>query len=476
MASDVVIVGAGPNGLAAAIALADAGLEVGVVEQRELAGGGARTEALTLPGFSHDVCSAVHPLGIASPFLRTLSLEDHGLAWIQPPCPLVHVMADGGAIPLLRSLEETAAGLGADAGEYRHLFSPFVERFDELMKMILGPLRLPSSPLLMARFGITGLGSASGMIHRRFSGRGLRALMAGIAVHAMLPLDRMATAAFTMVLAASAHAAGWPIARGGSRSIVDAMLARLRERGVTVETGRFVRQLDDLPGARAYVFDVTPRQLLSIAGNHLPSSYRRRLGRYRYGAGVCKVDWALREPIPWLDADCATSATVHLSGTLEQVAATEAAVHAGELPERPFVILVQPTLFDSTRAPDGMHTAWAYCHVPHGCTVDVSLHIEAEVERAAPGFHDLVLARSVKTAADMERYNPNYVGGDINGGLASLAQLFFRPVARLDPYSTPNPSIFLCSSSTPPGGGVHGMCGYWAARSVLRRAFGRTMP
>lgn len=473
MEPDAVIVGAGPNGLAAAIVLADAGLAVEVFEQHDEPGGGARTDALTLPGFAHDVCSAVHPLGVASPFFRTLGLQRHGLAWLEAPCPLVHVMRDGGAVAIERSLDATAVLLGNDGPPYARLLRPYVARFDELMRMVLGPLRLPSSPLLLARFGLAGLGSAQGLVDRHFRGHATRALMAGIAAHAMLPLSFAATAAFALVLAASAHAVGWPVARSGSRAVTSALVSRLRSAGGTVTTGRLVRRLADLPAARAYVFDVTPRQLLAIAGDAFAPSYRQRLERYRYGAGVCKVDWALGEPIPWLDGACARSATVHLAGTWDDVASAEAGVHAGAVVERPFVILVQPTLVDPSRAPAGRHTAWAYCHVPHGSNIDMSAAIEAQIERVAPGFRDVILARAVKTATDMERYNPNYVGGDINGGMADLAQLFFRPAVRIDPYSTPDPRLFLCSASTPPGGGVHGMCGYWAARSVLRRAFGR---
>src|SRR6185369_13759913 len=309
----------------------------------------------------------------------------------------------------------------------------------------------------------------NGLLERRFATAEARALLAGIAAHAMLPLDSLATASFALVLAISAHAVGWPIARGGSGAIAEALASHLRALGGRIVTGRNIAHVADLPAARAYVFDVTPRQLLSIARSELPASYCRRLERYRYGPGVCKMDWALRQPIPWRDAGCARSATVHLLGTWQDVARAEAAVQNGTVAEHPFVILVQPTLFDTSRAPDGMHIAWAYCHVPNGSTMDASAMIEEQVERAAPGFRDVILARSVRTAPEMERYNPNYVGGDINGGAADLAQLFFRPVARVDPYSTPNPRIFLCSSSTPPGGGVHGMCGFWAAQSVLRR-------
>ena len=470
---DVVVVGAGPNGLAAAVALARAGLSVLLVEARREAGGGARTSELTLPGFHHDVCSTVHPLGLASPFFRSLELERHGLEWVQPLAPLAHVLDDGTAVTLERSIDRTAAQLGTDGDAYRELLTPFAERFDPLLEMILGPLRAPSMPGLFARFGWRALRSMRGLGAARFDHAPARALLGGIAAHAMVPLKSPATASFALVLAAAGHAVGWPLARGGSRAIVDALLACLREAGGELEVDRPIARLAELPSARAYVLDVTPSQLLAIAGERLPPSYAARLARFRYGPGVFKMDWALSGPVPWRDPACARAATVHLSGDLAEVSGAEACVHAGELPARPFVLLVQPSLFDPTRAPPGRHVAWAYCHVPHGSTVDASAAIEAHVERFAPGFRALVLGRATMNAAEMERYNPNYVGGDINGGISDLTQLFFRPVARLDPYSTPAPDIFLCSSSTPPGGGVHGMCGYWAARSVMAKVFER---
>jgi phytoene dehydrogenase-like protein len=469
---DVVVVGAGPNGLAAAITLAQAKLSVLVVEARETPGGGARSAALTLPGFLHDVCSAVHPLAAGSPFFRTLGLERHGLAFIQPPSPVAHVLADGSAVTLERSIAATAAQLGSDGAAYRELVEPFVERFDRLMAMFLGPLRLPHSPVLYARFGLAAVRSMQGLA-RRFRGERARALLAGVAAHSMLPLDAPGTAAFALVLATAGHAVGWPIARGGSRALTDALVACLREHGGELELGTTGESLDQLPPARARVLDVAPRQLLAIARGSLPSGYCRRLQRFRHGPGVFKMDWALSGPLPWKDPACARAATVHLSGSLAEVAAAEAAVHAGRVAERPFVLLAQPSLFDPGRAPPGRHTLWAYCHVPNGAPTDAAAAIEAHIERFAPGFRDLVLHRSTRNAVEMERANPSYVGGDINGGQADLFQLLFRPVARLDPYATPVPNLFLCSASTPPGGGVHGMCGYWAARSVLARVFGR---
>lgn len=473
---DAVVVGAGPNGLSAAIALASAGVSVLVVQSSETPGGGARTSALTAPGFAHDVCSTVHPLGIASPWLRTLGLEQLGVEWIQPAAPLAHVIGDGQAVTLERSIDATCAQLGRDADAYRDLVTPFVDQFDTLLEMILAPLAFPKAPLLMARFGLHAIRSLCGLVGARFREPAAGALLAGISAHAMVPLDRAATASFGLVLAMAGHAAGWPIARGGSRAITDALVAKLRQLGCDLVLGQHVTSLDQLPAARAYLLDVTPRQLLAIAGPRLPASFRARLARFRYGPGVFKIDWALRGPVPWSDPRCARSATVHLSGTAGEVARAEHSVHAGAIPSRPFVLFVQPTLFDPSRAPPGMHIGGAYCHVPHGSTLDASAAIEAHVEAFAPGFGDLVIARSTTNAREVAAYNPNYIGGDINGGLSDLRQLFFRPVAQTDPYSTPAPDLFLCSSSTPPGGGVHGMCGYWAARSALHSVFRKDAP
>jgi phytoene dehydrogenase-like protein len=473
----VVIVGAGPNGLAAAIELARAQLSVLVVEAKATPGGGARTEALTLPGFAHDVCSAVHPLGVASPLFRKLELARFGLAWLDSPAPLVHVLDHANAITLERSLEATADQLGKDRRAYLELIEPFLDGFDDLLPSLLGPLRFPRRPMLLARFGMAALRSMKGLARQRFRDKLAPALLAGIAAHAMLPLRAAATSAFALVLATAAHRFGWPIARGGSQAITKALIAFFTELGGQVQLNFEVRTMADLPPARAYVFDVTPKQLRAIAGDALPSRYRKRLGRFRYGPGVFKMDWALREPIPWRNPACARACTVHLSGDLDQIARCESAVHAGRTVPYPFTLVVQPTIVDPSRAPDGQHTAWAYCHVPQGSDVNASAMIEGQIERYAPGFREVILARSVRGPRDLERYNPNYVGGDINGGSSDIWQLFFRPVASLDPYATGAGNIFLCSSSTPPGGGVHGMCGYWAARSVLRRVFhGRTVP
>ncbi len=475
-AYDAVVVGAGPNGLSAGIVLAQAGLSTLIIEAKNRPGGGARSEQLTLPGFVHDVCSTVHPLGVASPFLRTLDLQAHGVHWCEPPLAVAHVLRDSTAVTLSRSLSHTAQGLGSDEQAYLDLMSPFVERADELLYAILGPLRVPRSPALLARFGLVALGSLEGLARRKFSNRATQALLAGMGAHAMQPLDAPATASFGLVLALAGHVAGWPVARGGSQSITDALVHIFSALGGELAVGRGVSAFSDLPAARAYLFDLTPRQLLHIARSELPAGYRQRLRGFRYGPGVFKMDWALSGPVPWKDERCCQAATVHLSGSFEDVATAEATVHAGHHSDEPFVIFVQPSLFDATRAPPGLHTAWAYCHVPAGSSVDVSTLIERQIERHAPGFGKLVLARATTDTAALERYNENYIGGDINGGSALLTQLFTRPVARVDPYSTPNPRLFFCSSSTPPGGGVHGMCGYWAAASALRRVFGLAAP
>lgn len=468
VAYDAVIVGAGPNGLAAAAELAAANLSTLIVEAHETPGGGGRTLPLTLPGFLHDPCSTVHPLGAASPCFRAFGLESQGLTWVSSPAALAHVREDGSVLTLERSIQDTAAQLGPDARAYCELVEPFVRRFDELVGMILGPPRLPCAPLLLARFGWFGLRSMQLLARARFEEPGAGALLGGIAAHGTVPLDAAATASFALVLGTAGHRVGWPIAKGGSRSIVDALLRHLRSLGAELELGWSVKHLSELPAARAYLFDLTPRQLVQIAGDALPSGYRRRLQRYRYGPGVFKIDWALDAPIPWRDARCKRASTVHLWGDLPQVSSAVAQVHAGRIPERPLVLLVQPTLFDPTRAPPGKHVAWAYCLVPSACPRDLSREIEAQIERFAPGFGDTILARATRTACDLQHYNANCIGGDIAGGATDWRQLFFRPVARVDPYATPNPKLFLCSSSTPPGGGVHGMCGHFAAQSALQ--------
>jgi phytoene dehydrogenase-like protein len=464
---DAIVVGSGPNGLAAAIVLARAGRRVRVLEGEDSIGGGCRSAELTLPGFIHDSCSTVHALALASPFLRTLPLAEHGLELVHPSAPLAHPLDDGTAALLERSVDDTARGLGQDEHPYRRLFTPLVREAEPLFRQLLGPLRPPRHPLLLGRFGVHALRSAAGFCRSWFEGEHARALLGGCSAHSMLSLRAPASVAFGLVLALSGHAVGWPVARGGSQQLANALASLLQTLGGTIEVERRVRSLDEL-AADSVLLDVTPRQLLAMAGDRLPERYARGLRRYRYGPGVFKLDWALNGPIPWTAPEVARAGTVHLGGTLDELVASEESVARGSHPERPFVLLVQASRFDSTRAPAGKHSAWAYCHVPGGSTRDMTAAIEAQVERFAPGFADLIAARSVMDSAEVERRNPNYVGGDINGGLQDLRQLFTRPVARRVPYTTPIPGVYLCSSSTPPGGGVHGMSGYWAARSAAR--------
>jgi phytoene dehydrogenase-like protein len=466
--ADAVVVGAGPNGLAAAIELARSGLSVRVLEAAETVGGGTRSAELTLPGFTHDVCSAIHPLGVASPFLRSLPLEAHGVEWVEPPAALAHPFDDGAAALLERSQEAAALSLEEDDARWRRLFAALVREADSLLEEILAPLHVPAHPVTLARFGLRAMLPATTVARRSLRSARARGVFAGLAAHSMLPLERPPSAAFALMLGLLGHAVGWPFPRGGSQAIADALASYLRSLGGEIETGRQVESLAELEGTRLTLLDLTPRGFLRLAGHRLPARYRTRLERYRYGPGVFKLDWALDEPIPWRAEECTRAATVHLGATLEEIAASEAAPGQGRISERPFVLLAQQSLFDSTRAPAGRHTAWAYCHVPNGSTADMTEPIEAQVERFAPGFRDRILARASRGPADLERENPNYVGGDINGGLADLRQLFTRPVARRTPYSTPLPGVFLCSASTPPGGGVHGMCGYHAARAALR--------
>ncbi|HEX8089211.1 MAG TPA: NAD(P)/FAD-dependent oxidoreductase [Blastocatellia bacterium] len=469
---DAVIVGAGPNGLSAAIELARAGLSVCVIEAKETVGGGTRSAALTMPGFVHDICSAIHPTAIVSPFFRAITLEQWGVEWVYPAAALAHVFDDGPASLLFRSLNETGKTLGVDAAAYFDLMKPLVDRSDALFGESFRPIRFPRHPLLMARFGLLALRSAISLANGRFRGERAKALFAGCAAHSILPLDKIGTASFGLILALSGHAVGWPCARGGSRKIAEALAACLKSFGGEIRTSSPVRTMNDLPPARGVLFDLTPRQIVEVAGDQLPPAYRRKLSRFRYGPGVFKIDWALDGPIPWKAKECAQAATVHVGGTMDEIAAGEGQTWRGKHSERPFVLVAQQSLFDPTRAPDGKQTGWAYCHVPNGSTRDMSERIEAQIERFAPGFRDRILARHTFSAMDVERHNSNMVGGDIAGGANDLRQVIARPVARLDPYSTPNEKIFICSSSTPPGGGVHGMCGYWAARSALRRLFG----
>jgi phytoene dehydrogenase-like protein len=467
--AEAVVVGAGPNGLAAAIALAQAGVPVLVLEAHVEAGGGTRSAELTLPGFLHDVCSAVHPMGVLSPFLRTLPLAEHGLAWRHPRASVAHPLDDGPAVMLTRSLERTMEGLGRDGRAWQRLVGPFLDDVPALLADAMAPLRIPKHPIRFARFGLRAAWSANRLARLWFREERARALLAGCAGHSVLPLTQPLTAAMGVLFAITAHAVDWPVPEGGSQAIWRALVSYLESLGGRIETGRRITRLAELPDARVVLFDTSPDQLAAIAGDALPAGYRRRLGRYRYGPGAFKLDWALDGPIPWRDPACREASTVHVGGTLEEICASERDMYRGRHSERPFLILCQQSEIDATRAPAGKHTGYAYCHVPHGSAVDMTDAIERQVERFAPGFRDRILARHATSPADFERYNPNYRGGAITGGVADALQLWNRPVTRLDPYATPDPRLFLCSAATPPGGGVHGMCGWWAARSALRR-------
>ena len=467
--ADAIVVGSGPNGLAAAIVIAETGRSVTVFEAEPAIGGGTRSGELTLPGFIHDVCSAIHPFAIASPFFKSQPLARYGLEFIQPPAMLAHPFDDEPAAVIYRPVQRTAEGLGHDARAYRELIGGIVDLWPSIETSVLGPLRFPAHPFATARFGLKALRSAERAV-RVFQTRRARALFAGIAAHGMLPLDRRPSASFGLVLGALTHIAGWPLARGGSQQIATALAAHLRSLGGEIVTGSRVDALDRLPSSRAVLCDLSPRPLVRIAGDRFPASYRRRLERYRYGMSAFKVDWALDGPIPWRDAECAQAATVHLGGTIDEIARSERDAWEGRATERPFVLLTQPTLFDPSRAPAGRHTAWAYCHAPHASEADMLPRIEAQVERFAPGFRDRVLARSVMRPVDLERHNANLVGGDIGSGVTDMRQLFTRPTWRT--YATPAEGIYICSAATPPGVGVHGMCGFHAAKLALQKTFG----
>ena len=472
---DAVVVGSGPNGLAAAITLQLAGLSVLLAEAKETIGGGLRSAELTLPNFVHDVCSAVHPLAVSSPFFKTLPLQQHGLEFIYPTIAAAHPFDDGKAAALYTSVERTAAALSEDKNAYTKLLQPLTQDWPAINKDVLGPLHFPKHPFAMARFGAKGL-LPSTVLAKRFRTKEAKGLWGGMAAHSIQPLSNIATSAIALVLLISAHTNGWPVTKGGSQAIANALSAYFVSLGGSIQTNTCVRSLRDLPSCHAVLFDVTPRQLLTIAGHNFSSLYAKQLNRYRYGMGVFKIDWALAEPIPFTAEECRKAGTVHLGGTFEEIARSEKATSLGGYTDKPFVLLAQQSLFDASRAPKGKHTAWAYCHVPNGSEVDMTERIESQVERFAPGFRERILAKHVMNTAQMQAYNSNYIGGDINGGVIDIGQLFTRPALRFSPYKTSAKGLYICSSSTPPGGGVHGMCGYYAAKKALQDVFSLSAP
>ncbi len=465
---DAVVVGSGPNGLAAAVTLAQQGASVLVLEAHSEIGGGTRTAELTLPGFHHDVCSACHPMGVLSPFLRTLPLAEHGLTWLRPEASVAHPLDDGTAVMLWPELERMAEELGGDFARYRQTIEPFLANPHGFLDDAMGPLGIPSHPLLLLRYGWHAWRSATSTINS-YQGKRMRALFAGCAAHSVLPLEFLFTSAFGWMFLLTAHVEPWPVAAGGSQAISGALASLLRELGGEIRTNSRVEHLGDLPTTRVALFDTSPRALANIAESALPERYVRGLRRYRYGPGSYKLDFALDGPIPWTDPRCHKASTVHLGGTADEIALSERQAWNGERCDRPYVLVVQQSELDPSRAPEGKHTGYAYCHVPAGSDLDMRSAIVAQIERFAPGFRDRVLATHVTTPADFERYDANFIGGAVTGGAADLWQLFTRPVVRPDPYSTPNPRLYLCSASTPPGGGVHGMCGFHAARSAMRQ-------
>jgi phytoene dehydrogenase-like protein len=468
---DAIVIGAGPNGLSAAIQLARQGLSVCVFEANSQIGGGARSEQLTLPNFIHDVCSAVHPMGFISPFFKTLPLQEHGLEWIESPLALVHPFDHEPAAFLSKSIQQTAENFGQDKQAYLDLMIPFIKNSETLLTEILKPMRISKHPILMARFGLAAIRSASELANSKFKTDRTKALFAGCAAHSMVSLNKIATASFGISLAMVAHIVGWPIIKGGSQKLADCLEIYFRSLGGEIETARKVESLNLLPAAKVILLALTPRQVASVAADQLPQKFRNRLLKFQYGPGIFKIDWALNGPIPWKDPACSQSATLHLGSSFDEILESESNAWTGKISTKPFVIFAQQSLFDSSRAPAGKHTAWGYCHVPCGSTVDMTERVENQIQRFAPGFKDLILARHTFNSVQLQQHNENIVGGDIGGGANDLMQIIARPVLKWDPYSTPNPRIFICSSSTPPGGGVHGMCGYNAANSALKKVF-----
>jgi phytoene dehydrogenase-like protein len=469
---DAFVIGSGPNGLAAAIALAQQGLKVKIFESKDSVGGGTRTLELREPGFKHDICSAVHPTAVSSPFFNTLPLSDYGLEWIHPDFPVAHPLEDGEAVIAEKSFENTLERLGADSKNYRKLFKEFVDSWQYLSKDLFGTLRIPNHPLAMMRFGWYGMFSSNLLSSSFFKLDRTKAYFAGLAAHSILPLENAFTASFGLVLGTTVHSVGWPIAKNGSHSITKALAGFFEFLGGEIELNTHIESLEEFPANKPILFDLTPQQITTIADSKIPDSLKERLLRYNYGPGAFKVDFALSEPVPWLNEECKKAGTLHLGGSMEELAYSEKDVWKGIHSEKPYVLVSQPSVFDETRAPKGKHVLWSYCHVPNGSTEDMEERIINQIERYAPGFRDIIISTSTMTAMDFEKYNPNYIGGDINGGAQNLKQLFGRPLIKWDPYKLPVDHLYICSSSTPPGGGVHGMSGFNAARSVLKNEFG----
>ncbi len=472
---DAVIVGSGPNGLAAAILLAKNGLSVKVIEAEDTIGGGTRTKELTEPGFIHDICSAVHPTGLGSPFFRTLPLDKYGLEWIHPKYPVAHPLENGDAMIVSKSLQETLERMGKDGKNYQNLVKSFVDGWEYLSHDFLGPIRIPNNPLSLAKFGWFGMLSAKLLANSMFDTAKVKAYFAGLAAHSIVPLEKSFTGSFGLVFATTVHAVGWPIAKGGSFSITNALAEYFKSLGGIIETGNRITRTSELPSAKTVLFDLTPHQIVRIANNELPEGFKKKFLKFKYGPGVFKMDFALSEPVPWSNPDCAGAGTLHLGGSFEEISYSERETWNGNHPNKPYVLLSQPSLFDDSRAPEGKHTLWAYCHVPNGSDKDCSEEIINQIERYAPGFRDTIISAHTMNAPEFETYNENYIGGDINGGAQTLKQLLGRPVPQWDPYKLPAKGMYICSSSTPPGGGVHGMCGYHAAKSALKNEFGVTV-
>lgn len=469
---DAVVIGSGPNGLAAGIRLALEGYAVKIFEASDTVGGGMRTKELIRPGYFHDVCSAIHPMAASAPFLKQLPLDDYGLKWIHPKVPAAHPLNNEPAAVLYNDLYKTALHLEPDNKFYQKIVEPIQENWDGLSRDFLGPLRFPNNPIQMGLFGLRALQPAT-IFQKRFQTKRAKALFAGMAAHSILPLDAIATTAIALVFFGTAHTGGWPLPEGGSQSIANAMASYFESLGGEIETGRPIQSLKDLPPSKAVLFDLSPKQVSDIVGDRFPPSYTQKLRKFKKGSGVFKIDYILKEPVPWKDPECAKAGTVHLGGTFDEIAASEKEMDEGGHPENPFVLVTQQSLFDKTRTPDDKETLWAYCHVPNGSTVDMTDAIENQIERFAPGFKDVIDEKRIMNTQDFQEYNANYIGGDINGGRQDITQLFTRPVSLINPYATPAEGIYICSASTPPGGGVHGMCGYHAANLVLKKEFGR---